>query len=273
MSLNPADWQLLRARDGSEALQLEATDPAYSAREIRLTVPRTTGPSLGLLLEEIASSDEAGIVAIEGLVKGGNGELASVPIEPGDALVSAAEAGRPETAVSLEGLPYDDTIERLVSLDSSVGVDFVLKRLVRMPRAAVRIQFPESEGRESEVIYMQPGANLRRTLLASGVKMNDPLARRFDAGVGTGDCGGEGTCCTCAVEVASGGGVLSDQGTQEAQILKRFPRWRLACKASLGPLEKDEELVIKVTPRNFDGFYGADEVDVDGVPLARDTKK
>jgi hypothetical protein len=30
--------------------------------------------------------------------------------------------------------------------------------------------------------------------------LNDPLARRFDAGVGTGDCGGEGTCCTCAFD-------------------------------------------------------------------------
>lgn len=273
MSLNPADWQLLMARDGSEKLQLEATDPAYAAQEVRLTVPRTAGPSLGLLLEEIAASDEAGIVAVEGLVESGNGELASAPIEPGDALVSAAEAGRPETAVSLEGLAYDGVIERLVALDSNVGVEFVFKRLVRMPRAAVRIQFPESEGREEEVIYLQPGANLRRTMLASGIKLNDPLARRFDAGVGTGDCGGEGTCCTCVFEVASGGKLLSPQGTQEAQILKRFPRWRLACKATLDPLERDEELVIKVTPRAFDGFYGDEEVDVDGEPLARDTAK
>lgn len=56
------------------------------------------------------------------------------------------------------------------------------------------------------------------------------------------------------------------------QVTKRFPRWRLACKTTLGPMEHDEEMVLKVQPRNWDGFYGEDEVDVDGVPLARDAK-
>ena len=91
----------------------------------------------------------------------------------------------------------------------------------------------ESEGREDEQIRLVAGSNLRRSMLARNVLLNDPMARRFDAGVGTGDCGGEGGCCTCAVEVVSGAQVLSGQKTQEEQMLRRFPRWRLACKAGV----------------------------------------
>lgn len=83
-----------------------------------------------------------------------------------------------------------------------------------------------------------------------------------------------GTCCTCAVEVAKGLDALSEPSSQEVQMVaKRFPRWRLACKATLGPIEQDEEIVLKVQPRNWDGFYRDDEVDVDGEPLARDGKR
>ena len=34
------------------------------------------------------------------------------------------------------------------------------------------------------------------------------------------------------MKVTSGVGALSAQKTQEAQMLRSFPRWRLACKAS-----------------------------------------
>ena len=53
-------------------------------------------------------------------------------------------------------------------------------------------------------------------------------------------------------------------------MLRRFPRWRLACKAVVGPLDEDVDVEVKVQPRNFEGFYGADECDIDGNPLSRD---
>ena len=167
-------------------------------------------------------------------------------------------------------------IERLVGLDSTASVIVQVKRLERQPRARVRIEYPQAEQREDETIELFEGANLLRAMLAKGIVLNDPLARRFDAGVGTGSCGGEGGCCTCAVEVVAGMSVLSQQKTQEAQMLRRFPRWRLACKASIAgliPSGEDAEVTIRVQPRNFDGFYGEEEVDVDGVPLARDAGK
>jgi ferredoxin len=74
-----------------------------------------------------------------------------------------------------------------------------------------------------------------------------PLATSAD---GTGDCGGEGCCCTCALEVIKGAETLNEQKAQERQMLRKKPRWRLACRARIDPtLEEDSELVLKVSPR------------------------
>ena len=53
------------------------------------------------------------------------------------------------------------------------------------------------------------------------------------------------------------------------------PRWRLACKAIVDPnLQADAaDLVVKVTPRGFDGFYGVEECNLDGEPLQRPGQK
>ena len=118
MSLDPADWKLLSRRDQVDgALTLAAAEAGTEAQVVTVTIPRSDdAPSLGLLLDEIATSGDAGIVAVEGLVEGGNGEKATAPLLPGDALVAAAEEGKPTTGVSLEGLPFDSVVERLSSL-------------------------------------------------------------------------------------------------------------------------------------------------------------
>lgn len=159
---------------------------------------------------------------------------------------------------------------RAQSLDPAAGgVELVLKRLVKRPALAVTLQFPQSDARADARITLYSGAGLRRSMLASGVDLNDQLARRFDAGIGTGDCGGEGCCCTCAVEVVKGMDCLSPISSQERQMLARFPRWRLACKTSIERLDADAELVLRVTPRGFDGFYNEVERDANGKLLKR----
>ena len=112
MSLDPADWKLLSRRDQVDgALTLAAAEAGTEAQVVTVTIPRSDdAPSLGLLLDEIATSGDAGIVAVEGLVEGGNGEKATAPLLPGDALVAAAEEGKPTTGVSLEGLPFDSVV-------------------------------------------------------------------------------------------------------------------------------------------------------------------
>ena len=121
MSLDPADWKLLR-KEADEGFVLDAASPGFEVQLLQATIPRSAdAPSLGLLLEEIAGSEDAGIVAIEGLVSGGNGEQASLALEPGDALVGAIEVGG--RAVSLEGLNYDGVLEVLGGLDASKALE------------------------------------------------------------------------------------------------------------------------------------------------------
>lgn len=111
LSLDPSAWKLFSSAEGG--LVLSPADAGYEAKLITATIPRTAdAPSLGLVLDEIIGDDEKGIVAIESLVEGGNGERSDVAIEPGDALVAVAAAGDPNSGVSLEGLPYDGTYSR-----------------------------------------------------------------------------------------------------------------------------------------------------------------
>ena len=53
------------------------------------------------------------------------------------------------------------------------------------------------------------------------------------------------------MEIESGIEALNEQKTQEAQMLRRFPRWRLGCKAVVENLEEDRAMSIKVTPRGW----------------------
>ena len=247
------NWKLMKRDDsGDGGFLLDAANAELEAKEVFVEIPRSeSNPSLGILLDEIFGNDDAGVVIVEGLVEGGNGEKASVPLLPGDALVAAGVPGGPFTRI--EGLNFDDTVGVLGSLDVGAGkVVLGVKRLAKRPAVKLTIRFPQSEGRDDEVLKLYKGNNLRRTIMARGVKLNDPLARRFDAGIGTGDCGGEGCCCTCAMEIESGSELLNPQKTQEEQMLRRFPRWRLGCKAYIEDLEEDKEMVVKVRPHPSD---------------------
>lgn len=281
-------WRVARlAADAfsPERLDVSPSEAAWEAVSIDMTIPRSPDrPGLGLLLVEAGEQDGLGLVLLDGVAPGSNAaSLAPGSILRGDVLVSARVPGGPVR--SLEGLPYDATVGVLSSLDPAAGGAVLrLKRQRVRPALTVRLEFPEADvqaaaaaasGSDGVVagpreVTLYAGANLRRSMLARGVQLNDPLARRFDAGIGTGDCGGEGCCCTCAVEVLRGGEVLSAQGTQERQMLAGFPRWRLACKAVVDKLpEGGATLDVRVTPRGFENFYGKEECDVNGKPLYR----
>mmetsp|Transcript_28344 Transcript_28344/g.57963 ORF Transcript_28344/g.57963 Transcript_28344/m.57963 type:complete len:88 (+) Transcript_28344:324-587(+) len=87
-------------------------------------------------------------------------------------------------------------------------------------------------------------------MLVRGVKLNDPLAKRFDT-KSEGNCGAGGLCRTCAVSVLRGGELLSPQKTAEAQMLGDEPRWRLACKAFVGYGMTEGEVTVAVNPRQW----------------------
>ena len=231
-----------------------------------VTFPRKPDCGLGIMLEEIAGGreDGLGITIVTGLVEGGLAEGSG--ILKGDCIAGIAvkkrtqmEEGKAEwdtvESVSTECLGYDATVDAILGLpppsdDEQEVFVLTMKRLRRKPRVRLTIQYPPSQEEDSVVLELFSGENLRRAMLSRGVKLNDPLARRFDNG-GEGNCGAEGTCATCVVSVSRGGELLNPAGLQEKQMLQDTPRWRLGCRAVVGYGGREGELVLRVNPKQW----------------------
>uniref|UniRef100_A0A7S2EM48 2Fe-2S ferredoxin-type domain-containing protein n=1 Tax=Ditylum brightwellii TaxID=49249 RepID=A0A7S2EM48_9STRA len=235
---------------------------------LQFEVKRAGG--LGIQLLELAGGreDGLGITIVSGLVEGGNAEGCGI-IE-GDSIVqltvlskgasggmngSVLSETEERTSVSTECLGYDATIDSILSLPDLASEDetvmVTVKRLRRMPKVTLNLQYPPSQNEPDVTIELFAGENLRRAMLTRGVKLNDALSRRFDSG-GIGDCGSEGTCATCVVSVSKGMDLLNTMNTQEQQMLAKNPNWRLACRAIVGSGMKEGDITIKVNPRQWD---------------------
>lgn len=229
-------------------------------------IRRRVGEGLGIELLELAGGrdDGLGITIVSGIVEGG--VSAGVGLLPGDSIVKIAVmrktgSGEEEIAsVDTECLGWDATVEAIGSLppatsttseDEEEYLIMTVKRLRRKPKVTVTFQYPPDQGEEDTTIELFSGENLRRAMLVRGIKLNDPLSRRFDSG-GQGDCGAEGTCATCAVTVAHGMDLLNEPGTTEQGMLKTNPRYRLACKAIVGYGMQEGSMTVKVNPRQWD---------------------
>jgi ferredoxin len=239
------------------------------ADTVKVVIPRRIGEGIGMELLEIAGGreDGLGITVINGIIEGGCADRSDAMV--GDSIVQLAvrkirrDVGgtggvsdvEEVDSVEVECFGYDKTVEALGSLPPAESNDEVivltLKRLRRKPKVTVRLQYPPYENEPDLTMELFAGENLRRAMLTRGVKLNDALSLRFDSG-GTGDCGAEGTCATCVVGVAQGDELLNPQGLQEAQILKKNPRWRLACKAVVGHGYREGEMTIRVNPRQWE---------------------
>ncbi|VEU34846.1 unnamed protein product [Pseudo-nitzschia multistriata] len=256
-------------------VRLEAkNNTAHYVDSILITVPRSedNGGGLGIELVELAGgrSDGIGITTVSGVVEGGPAEGAG--LNPGDVLSSVSLVRRrrrtpqqqkaaiseeeEEFSVSTECLAYDGTVEAIgrtiPPLDSKYEDVFVLtvKRLRRLPRVRVRLQYPPEQNEPDTTIEMFAGENLRQGMLIRGVKLNDPLARRFDT-KSEGNCGAGGLCRTCSVCVVQGADVLNPQRVAEQQMMQDSPRWRLACKAVVGYGMQEGEMIVRVNPNQW----------------------
>ena len=215
----------------------------------------TRAPGLGVELLELANNgDGVGIVVVDGTVAGTS--AAASALRRGDAIGAVGPPGGP--FVETEALTWDGTVDALGAVAGD-RVELVVKRLVRRPMVNVKLSWPNDE-KPPETLRFFAGENLRRGMLTRKVAINDQLARRFDDNMpgATGDCGSGGACCTCAVAVLDGADLLSDQKTQERQIMKTLnaPRFRLACKAQVGKgLGNGDvgELSIRINPRQHKG--------------------
>ena len=243
-------------------------------------------PGLGIELLEIEGGreDGLGITIVNDLVPGGNAQRAldetttsaQETIMYGDC-ISAAELILRRSAsmtedktdvlsVRTECLGYDATVGAFGNLLSTLSSDengdsnyieeatmiLTLRRLRRRPQLQVKLYYPPSQELEPETIKLVPGDNLRMAMLQRGVKLNDPLAQRYDGKpTGSGNCGSGGLCRTCAVSVLRGGELLTPQKPNEKKMLEETPRWRLACKSWVGYEMKEGEISIQVNPRQW----------------------
>lgn len=232
-------------------------------------------PSLGVQLLEIAGgrSDGLGITVIDGIVPGGAAEGTDIQLGDSIAAISVITTQRQSsttttttsssggvsdiqiaTSISTECFGYDKLVEAIQSLpppeSDNEFILLTLKRLRRKPKVSIQLQYPPAQNEPDVTIELFAGENLRRAMLTRGIKLNDKLSRRFDSG-GTGDCGADGTCATCVVAIVQGDDLVSPQGIQEKQILIKNPRWRLACKATVGYGYQEGEMTIRVNPRQW----------------------
>jgi hypothetical protein len=238
----------------------------YMVDTVKVQLPRRIGQGMGLELLELAGGreDGRGITIVSGIVKGGCAD--GTGILPGDSVTQlsvvkqtlSTDAGIAEVdetiSVETECYDWDTTVEAIGSLpppeDETESIILTLKRLRRKPKVKLLLQYPPEMNEPDIKLELFAGENLRRAMLVRGVKLNDPLSRRFDSG-GSGDCGAEGTCATCAVSIIRGDELVNPPGQQEAQIFVKNPRWRMACKAIVGYGMREGELVVRVNPRQW----------------------
>lgn len=202
--------------------RLNAVNQDYGIETYDVTLKKDLGLPLGLELTELMANGDVGVVVVSGLTP--DSPASNSNIEPGDVIAAVGET-------PTETMIYDRLVEVLVAAGDTPQLK--MKRLVLRPKVEVEITYARNEyPDETHVLFA--GENLRRAMLNRGVRLNDEFARRFDSQTNSGDCGGEGTCCTCAVDVLKGGDVLNPQKPQERQMLQPTPSWRLACKATVG---------------------------------------
>lgn len=252
-------------------------DREYFIDRVKVSIPRPPeGISLGIGLYEIAGGreDGLGITIISGLVEGGYVAKCGndgVDILPGDSITCISVVRnrnqRLEATskfgvtnqeeiikINTECLGYDAMVGAISSLpppssgDELMVID--LKRVRRKPKVKVTLKYPPSQKESDTTMELFAGENLRLGMLVRGVKLNDPLAKRFDTKSG-GNCGAGGLCRTCAVSVIRGGEMLNPQKVSEKQMLADTPRWRLACKAFVGYGMKEGEITLQVNPNQW----------------------
>ncbi|GAX20758.1 hypothetical protein FisN_7Hh069 [Fistulifera solaris] len=224
---------------------------------VKIKIPRREGKGLGLELLELAGGreDGLGITVVSGLVEGGCADGSEIMVGDSISKLQVIDTQDNEiVSVSTECLSYDGTVDAVLSLppaEDGQSMVITLKRLRRKPKVQVTIQYPPSMKEKDVTIELFSGENLRRSMLIKGIKLNDPLARRFDSG-GTGSCGAEGTCGTCSVSILRGQELLSPPGQTEQQMFRNNPRWRLSCKARVGYGLREGELVVRVNPGQWE---------------------
>ncbi|GAX19209.1 hypothetical protein FisN_4Lh206 [Fistulifera solaris] len=257
-----------KANENTAKVALACQSPEYFIDSITINFPRNPEEGLGLSLVELAGGRGDGLgITIVSEVSGAAASAEGASILYGDSVavvglvrtakkLSEGKAMVEEYTIATECLDYEATVEAISSLPPANAEDFEdtwvlkVKRIRRKPKISVRLLYPPSQNEEDVTLELFAGENLRQGMLVRGVKLNDPLAKRFDT-KNSGNCGAGGLCRTCSVVVQSGIDLLNPQRVSEKQMLADSPRWRLACKAIVGYGMKEGEMTIRVNPNQW----------------------
>eukprot|EP00632_Arachnochrysis_sp_CCMP2950_P001741 CAMPEP_0185720720 /NCGR_PEP_ID=MMETSP1164-20130828/50257_1 /TAXON_ID=1104430 /ORGANISM="Chrysoreinhardia sp, Strain CCMP2950" /LENGTH=307 /DNA_ID=CAMNT_0028388383 /DNA_START=5 /DNA_END=928 /DNA_ORIENTATION=- len=226
-----AKWGVCVAPE-SQTFKFNSVDENFEVDKLECTIVKD--PGLGIELTEVANNGEGvGVVIVSGLVPGS--PAASSPLQPGDVISKVG-------TVDVEAKTYDDLVDVLVAADPVVKL--TVKRLIQRfkVRASIRYANDAAPGKDGEIFF--GGENLRRGLIARGVKVNDSSLGK--------SCGGDGQCQTCAVEVLGGANALTQPKGPEKIIFRNAPTWRLSCQTSVRDLPGfdpfKDDLVVRIYP-------------------------
>ena len=187
-------------------------------------------------LTEFAHSetDHRGLVLV---TKVTNVLTPDLPIHVGDTIIGVF-AGT-DFKESTTAVDYDETVDvlhRATAHARSLGrnsIELELNRIVQ--RAHVTVEVEDDDGKVTTLEPALAGDNLRLLLLHKHVPLYDGSLPRLDQPHLTNDCGGEGICGTCMVQVLQGMDHLNAKGPQEQSLLHDRPSsWRAACKTVIG---------------------------------------
>lgn len=229
----------------------DSRDRLYGMENARVTLPVSPEEPLGLELTELAhateSGDERGLTLVSGVF---GFAKASGNIKIGDTVIGVFAGD--DYKESTTALNYDATMDVLMeakqyAVDNNLDtIDLELNRLVKREPVKVIIEEDWRDGHgsapTSTEIDALAGDNLRLLLMHKHLKVYDDRTVRLDT-LGTGNCGGEGICGTCLVEVLEGAEHLNKPPPQESEgkffscsflcgkkLARRLLRWCLtAC--------------------------------------------
>lgn len=245
-----AKW-ITTARNG---VALKNINSSYVDESFTVRVERP----LGLDLEEMWASKQMftsdgrrrGLVLVGGVNPGGNSARASSEdgktIAVGDTLTRIDD-------VDVEGLDFEAIVE---ALQQGTGIATLeVQRIVR--RELIDVTVLDYDGSlMSKFKLPSGGANLRMALLYNGFRnkeIYDDQTMRFDAIANSGsNCGGEGTCGTCLVNIQEGSDLIAPPARLESAALAkqgRPKRWRWSCRCTVGSENQGGSLVVQLRPQ------------------------
>ena len=263
---------------------LESKDKNYGIEIIRSELKTNGG--LGIQLEELASgNDGRGMCLVSNIIEGGNADQAEgKQISPGDMICYIGTSDN-STILRTEGFNLDRTLDSMTKIVDTVKeknqmqmnkeektIFLVVKRLIKLAKINVTFVYDSDEvdqdkssvrddggpfkenttiKQKETTIPILAGSNLRKAMMSIQLPIYNTKTKRYDQPYITGNCGGEGICGTCLVQIIQGNEHVSqvDEIEKMSQEKWRAINWRLSCRTVIGPENKEGNIKIKLQPQ------------------------